>query len=173
MVVEAAADVVVPTPTFPAALTLSATAPEDEATINAICPAVPVTVSFADGVDEPTPKLPFTPRVKNCVPDEDATTNGLVVPLIPITASVAIGEEVPTPTRPFEFIANIIAPDDEETANGLVAPLTPSTLKVESGVEVPTPNRVFVLSQKKFALFCEISPAVVTNGIEPTVNPVK
>ena len=50
--------------------------------------------------------------------------------------------------------------------------VAPAIWRVDEGWEVPMPSRVLVLSQNKFALFCEKIPPVPTKGTEPEVSPV-
>lgn len=82
-----------PTPIRPLEPMLKNDAPEEEATLKRLSrlPAVPCIASFADGVVEPIPILPFCRIVKSCVPVDDATENGLTPPR-PCTLKVMVDE---------------------------------------------------------------------------------
>ena len=47
---------------------------------------------------------------------------------------------------------------------------TPAIESLARGEEVPTPRRLAVLFQNRFTLFCEITPPVPANGMEPAVK---
>ena len=78
--------------------------------------------------------------------------------------------KVPLAAEPL-LISNLFPPVCvEEMENVEVAP---AMWRVLEGQAVPMPKRKFVLSQNRFALFCEKIPPVPTNGMEPEVSPVK
>jgi hypothetical protein len=109
--------------------------------------------------------------LNHCVPVDDATVKRLSVsPAWPVIESAEDGVEEPIPMLPLASIMKSDAPEDDATANGLLVPAA-FTESVATGVPVPIPRRVLVLSQKKLELFCERSPLVVTNGIDPAVSP--
>ena len=95
-----------------------------------------------------------------------------VTPNVPATPRRNAGDVVPIPTLPEDSTVRNDALEEEATVKiGLVCPPVPTTERSDVGVELPIPRRVLVLSQKKLALFCDTSPPVVINGIDPVVSP--
>jgi hypothetical protein len=93
--------------------------PVEEAITSGLILATPVTPTVAAGVVDPTPSLPFEPKLNMSAPVEEAIASGYKVVEVPITVRVAIGDEVPIPTLPLAKIAKSDAPVDDATWNGL------------------------------------------------------